>query len=35
LNSAPLTAVRDWMIRFDALWDKHLKKLKRQVEASR
>jgi DNA-binding transcriptional ArsR family regulator len=35
LNSEPLTAVRDWVAHFEAQWDKHLKRLKRQVEADR
>ena len=35
LNSQPLAAVRDWVTHFESLWDKHLKKLNRQVESER
>ena len=35
LNSQPLAAVKDWVAHFEAAWDVHLNKLKRQVEARR
>jgi len=35
LNSQPLAAVRDWVTHFESLWEKHLKKLKRQIESER
>jgi DNA-binding transcriptional ArsR family regulator len=33
LNPGPLRVVRDWVSQFEALWDDHLNRLKRQVEA--
>lgn len=33
LNPAPLRVVRDWVAEFEMFWDKHLLRLKRQVEA--
>ena len=33
LNPGPLQAVKDWVTRFDALWEGRLQRLKEQVEA--
>lgn len=33
LNPLPLRRVLDWTTQFEALWERHLQKLKKQVEA--
>ena len=33
-NLAPLAAVKDWMEHFEGQWDKHLLRLKHQVEST-
>jgi DNA-binding transcriptional ArsR family regulator len=33
INPGPLRVVRDWVSKFDALWEDRLKRLKEQVEA--
>jgi len=33
VNSAPLREVMGWMELFEAQWDKHLRRLKQQVES--
>ena len=33
LRPGPLRAVKDWVNHFEALWDTHLAKLKRQIES--
>ena len=35
LNPKPLAAVRDWVLVFDRFWDRHLARLKEQVESGR
>lgn len=32
LNSVPLMAVRDWILKFECFWDDRLQRLKRQIE---
>jgi DNA-binding transcriptional ArsR family regulator len=33
LNAQPLKNVETWVSRFEALWDRHLQRLKQQVES--
>jgi DNA-binding transcriptional ArsR family regulator len=33
LQPKPLRAVKDWVSHFEALWDEHLAKLKKQIES--
>lgn len=33
VNPGPLRAVKDWVAKFDMLWDERLRRLKEQVEA--
>ena len=35
LNAAPLRAVNDWLVDYQALWDESLQRLKRHVEDKR
>src|SRR5262245_20815124 len=34
LNARPLAAIRDWLDQYEIFWDKHLSRLKAQVESA-